>query len=401
MDKNVRHVFIIGSKGIPARYGGFETFVQELVRRKKSDRIFYHVACSLEESMILDSKRVFYYEGAQCFVIPMWTIGAGKAIVYDLEALKFCAYYIERAGIKDAAVYVLACRVGPFFEFYCRKLRKLGAYVYLNPDGHEWKRAKWNYWIKKYWKYSEKRMVQSADYVICDSMSIRKYINTEYRKYHPHTGFIPYGADVTDKDSEQYCRGLLRAREWLAARGLEPGGYYLIVGRFVPENNYETMLKEFRKSVTKRSLLIITNVEESPFLSHLREATRFEEDKRILFPGTVYDSELLGGIRSLAWAYLHGHSVGGTNPSLLESLGMTRINLLFDVSFNREVGEDSALYWDLEKGSLSRLLNSADGLSEEQAEVFGRKARDNIEKRYSWNSVVARYEKLFLEGPVE
>ncbi len=395
-----KHVFVIGSKGIPARYGGFETFVQELVRRRQSDEIYYHVACSLDESRILDSKRIFYYEGAQCFVVPIWAVGAAKAIIYDAEALKFCVYYIENSNIKDAVVYILACRIGPLLKWYCRKLKKLGASVYLNPDGHEWKRAKWNGVIKKYWKYSERKMVEAADYVVCDSVSIQKYIEKEYPVSRNHTCFIPYGADASRTNPLVLRRETERAREWLSGFGLEAGGYYLIVGRFVPENNYETMFREFMKSHTRRSLLVITNVEESPFLDRLRKNTQFDTDKRIILPGTVYDSELLSGIRLLAWGYLHGHSVGGTNPSLVEAMGMTRVNLLYDVSFNREVGQDAARYWSLEEGDLCRLLDEADGYDEKQADEMGERARANIRDRYSWESVVSRYEKIFIDGPV-
>lgn len=398
MTKEKKHVFIIGSKGIPARYGGFETFVQELVRRRKSEDICYHVACSLDESRILSSKKVFYYEGVQCFVVPMWAIGAAKAVLYDLEALKYCIYYIEKAGIRDAVVYVLACRIGPFFAGYCRVLKKLGASVYLNPDGHEWLRAKWSPAVKKYWKYSEGKMVREADLVICDSTNIESYIRETYSRFRPKTCFLPYGADVPDLSSEKTASCLQLARKWLSLKGAEPGEYYLIVGRFVPENNYETMLREFIGSDTKRRLIVITNAEPSPFYSQLSEKTHFAEDARIIFPGTVYENDLLTGIRLLAWAYIHGHSVGGTNPSLLEAMGTTKLNLLYDVSFNREVGGGAALYWNREEGSLRSLIGRVDGMALKEREKYGEAARRNIGTRYSWEHIVERYEGLFLGG---
>ena len=126
--------------------------------------------------------------------------------------------------------------------------------------------------------------------------------------------------------------------------GLRDREYYLVVGRFVPENNYETMIREFMKSKSKKKFALITNVNPK-FLNELEEKLHFKSDPRIKFVGTVYDKELLKKIRECAYAYFHGHEVGGTNPSLLEALGSTKLNLLLDVGFNKKVALDAALYW--------------------------------------------------------
>ena len=117
------------------------------------------------------------------------------------------------------------------------------------------------------------------------------------------------------------------------------------MGRFVPENNYEVVIKEFMKSNTKKDLVIITNITKNKFYEKLKENTSFYKDSRIKFVGTVYDQQLLKKIREKAYCYIHGHEVGGTNPSLLESLAMTKINLLLDVGFNREVAMEGAIYF--------------------------------------------------------
>ena len=395
-EQKTTHVFVVGSKGIPAGYGGFETFVQELVRRRRSERICYHVACSIDEPGIPESQALFYYEGVQCFTVPMWSIGAGRAIVYDLEALKFCAFYIRKENIRDAVVYVLACRIGPFIAHYRRVFDKLGARLYINPDGHEWERAKWNRYVKKYWRYSEKKMVEQAHLVICDSLRIRKYIDETYAYASPRTCFIPYGADIHRETSDEAA--VRRAGKWLEQFHTGPGEYYLIVGRFVPENNYETMIREFMASSSQKTLLIITNIEKNRFYDDLKKKTVFESDRRIVFAGTLYDAELLLLIRRFAFAYLHGHSVGGTNPSLLEAMGSTDVNLLYDVSFNREVGGDAALYWSREQGSLSGLIEETERMDPTRREEMGRKARSVIEQRYTWEKIVRSYESLFLSG---
>ena len=168
-----------------------------------------------------------------------------------------------------------------------------------------------------------------------------------------------------------------------------------MVGRFVPENNYETMIREFMKSKTTKSFALITNVSDG-FLNELAEKTGFREDPRIRFVGTVYDQELLMKIRENAYGYFHGHEVGGTNPSLLEALGCTELNLLLDVGFNREVAEEAALYWSKASGNLARLIDGADEMSPEDIAILGEKAKQRIADAYSWQFITSEYEKLFL-----
>jgi rhamnosyltransferase len=263
---------------------------------------------------------------------------------------------------------------------------------YVNPDGHEWLRAKWSAPVRKYWKISEQMMTKRADLLVCDSKNIEKYIQQTYAAYHPKTTFIAYGAETRKSalaDDDE------KLRAWYADKGLAPKGYYLVVGRFVPENNYETMIREFMASKTRKDFALITNVSEG-FLEELKEKTGFHKDSRIKFVGTVYDQELLMKIRENAYGYFHGHEVGGTNPSLLEALGSTELNLLLGVGFNREVAEDAALYWTKEAGNLARLIESADEMSPEEIAALGEKAKNRIATAYSWEFITSEYEKLFL-----
>ena len=158
------------------------------------------------------------------------------------------------------------------------------------------------------------------------------------------------------------------------------------------------MIKEFVASNTNKDLVIITNVEHNKFYDALAQQTRFENDRRIKFVGTVYDQELLKKIREEAYGYLHGHEVGGTNPSLLEALASTRLNLLLGVGFNREVGEDSTLYWSKEAGSLSTLLEQADALNADAIAELDRKSTERVRDAYSWEKIVDAYEKVFVEN---
>ena len=403
----MQHVFIVGSKSLGA-YGGYETFVYKLTEYNRNSKdLKFHVACKANGDGCMDETQLegvtrlsdteFEFNNTHCFKIKVPNIGSAAAIYYDIAALNMCCQYIEKEHIKNAIVYVLACRIGPFLAHFQKRIHKLGGKVYLNPDGHEWMRAKWSLPVRKYWKISEKMMVKHSDFVICDSINIEKYIHECYdgkgiKKGNPKTTFIAYGAETRKSMLADDSEKLLN---WYKEKGVTPKEYYLVVGRFVPENNYETMIREFMRSKTKKDFVIITNVNDK-FLDELETHLHFKKDSRIRFVGTVYDQELLKKIRENAYGYFHGHEVGGTNPSLLEALGSTDLNLLLDVPFNREVALDSALYWTKKSGSLARLIEAADKMSRGEIEAYGAKAKERITKAYSWEFISSEYRKVFL-----
>ena len=380
------NVFILGSRGIPAKYGGFETFVDKLTENSTSNKIKYHVSCRGED------ESEFEYNGARCFYIKLPNIGSAQAIYYDFLSIKTSLKYIEENNIENPIIYILGCSIGPFLSVFMNKIKMLNVKLFINPDGLEHKRLKWNYFVRKYLKYSEKVMVKYSDLAICDSLNIEKYIKEEYKKYNPKTTFIAYGAELKKNISSGNYEKL---NNWYKEKGLKKGQYYLSVGRFVPENNYETMIKEFMKSNTEKDFAIITNYENNKFYEDLKTKTNFENDKRIKFVGTVYDEELLTQIRENAYGYIHGHEVGGTNPSLLEALATTKLNLLFGVGFNREVADEAGIYWTKEAGSLSTLIDTVDCLSYATIEDYSKKSKDRIKNHYNWPMITEKYEKLF------
>lgn len=379
-------VFILGSRGIPAKYGGFETFVDKLTENSTSKNIKYHVSCRAE------NKGEFEYNNARCFNVKIPNIGSAQAIYYDFFAIKTSLEYIEKNNLKNSIIYILGCSIGPFLSLYMKKIKKLNVKLFINPDGLEHKRLKWNNWVRKYLKYSEKTMVKYADLVVCDSLNIEKYIKEEYKNYNPNTEFIAYGAELKKGISTENIQKL---NDWYNEKGLKQGQYYLSVGRFVPENNYETMIREFMKSNTKKDFAIITNYENNKFYEDLKSKTNFQNDKRIKFVGTVYNQELLVKIRENAYGYIHGHEVGGTNPSLLEALATTKLNLLLGVGFNREVADEAGFYWSKKEESLSDLINQIDFLSSEKIENYSQKSKDRIKNYYNWPMITQKYEKLF------
>lgn len=407
--KDVQHVYLVGAKGLGS-YGGYETFVYKLTEyHKNNEHIKYHVACKANGDGCMDESKLsgvteindheFEINNAHCFKIHVLQIGPAQAIYYDLAALKTCCKHIVKNHIPHPIVYIMACRIGPFAKHYYKKIHKLGGIVYLNPDGHEWMRAKWSAPVRRYWKISEQIMVKYSDLVICDSINIEKYIHECYdgkgiKGRNPKTTFIAYGADLTPSKLHDDDEQLIN---WYNAKGLRKKEYYLVVGRFVPENSFEVMIREFMKSKSQRDFALITNVNDK-FLNELEEKLHFKSDKRIKFVGTVYDQELLKKIRENAYAYFHGHTVGGTNPSLIEALGSTDLNLLVDVGFNKEVAEDCALYWNCEEGNLASLIDKVDKMSTSEIIEMGQKAKKRVKEKYTWNKICRQYENTFLNG---
>ena len=381
----MKDIFIIGSRGLPAQYGGFETFVEKLISHKVSPAIRYHVACLSDES----TGNHFDYKGADCFTVNPPKLGPARVIAYDMMAINYSLKLIKKEGIQSPIFYILGNTIGAFIVHFAKKIQSIGGILLVNPDGLEWKRAKWSKPVQCYLKYSEKEMTKYANLIISDNRGIETYIQNTYPW--ARTTFIAYGTDLskttlTAEDDP--------VRDWYQKWQTQEKDYYLILGRFVPENNYETAIREFMKSSTERDLVIICNHEGNAYFDELRQITGFDKDKRVKFVGTVYDQDLLKYIRNQAFAYIHGHEVGGTNPGLLEALAQTDLNLIYNVDFNHQVAQETALYWNKEDGNLSQLIDSVDG--QVSFEDLGNAAKANMKENYTWEKIVGEYEELFL-----
>ena len=299
-DDKVRHIYIVGSKSI-GQYGGYESFVMNLLQHHKDIKnIKYHVACKAngQRHMDIDSlpgaksinEDEFTYCNAQCFLINVpENLGSAQAIYYDLHALKWCCEHIERNHIEEPIVYILASRVGPFEKKYVKRIHNYHGQVWQNPDGWEHARRKWNGFIRRYWKFSEQYAVKNADLVVCDSRHIESYIKDEYSYYNPRTTYIAYGSYITPSklsDNDPEFTG------WLKNHNLHDKEYYISVGRFVPENNFDIMIREFMASKSDKDFAIITT-ENPKYAEELQQKLDYKKDKRIKFVGTVYNAELL------------------------------------------------------------------------------------------------------------
>lgn len=381
----MKHVFIIGSRGLPAKYGGFETFVHQLVSHQINQDICYHVAC-LSDSSHQEHTR---FMGADCFTINPPQLGAARVIAYDMMAISYALTLIKEQQIAEPIFYILGNTIGGFIAPFARKIKAVNGQIFINPDGLEWKRTKWSKPVRAYLKYAEKKMTRYADLVIADNEGIETYIQEQYPW--ASTCFIAYG---TDTQPSQYAREHSDVRTFFDKWNLTEKEYYLIIGRFVPENNYETAIREFMLSSSKRDLVIVCNHEGSSYFQQLKEATGFDKDSRIKFVGTVYDSDLLKYLRQETRAYIHGHEVGGTNPSLLEALAQTTESLILDVDFNRKVALDTVHYWTKAKGQLAELIDWVD--QQEENQELGQAAKKHISSQYTWEKIVRQYEDIFL-----
>ena len=382
----MKHVFIIGSRGLPAKYGGFETFVNELVSHQVSDNLRYHVACLSDDSHHQHSN----YKQVDCFTINPPKLGPARVIAYDMMAISYALKLIKKEGIEKPIFYILGNTIGAFISPFARRIHKIGGQLFINPDGLEWKRSKWSKPVQTYLKYSEKVMTKYADLVISDNKGIESYIQEAYPW--SKTTFIAYGTDLTPTN---FSKDSVQVRTFFDQWGIEEKGYYLIIGRFVPENNYARAICEFMASETKRDLVIVCNYEGSSYFEQLRQETHFDRDNRIKFVGTVYDKDLLKYLRQECRAYIHGHEVGGTNPSLLEALSQTNENLVLGVDFNRKVALNTAHYWSKETGSLTSLIHQVD--SQPESLNLGQAAKRHMQAHYTWEEIVRRYEDLFLK----
>ena len=377
----MKHIFIIGSRGYKAKYGGWETFVTNLVDNYNDDNTIFHV------SGLSETKNELNNQVSKNLITDSFYIrknGGIKMLLCTIKAFKYYIKYIKENNIKNSYLYILGLKLGPLLKLYKNKLNSLGITILVNPDGLEHERSKWNYLVKKFFLLSEKWMLFNSDIIVCDAKGIKKYIDLKYPKLKKKTIYIAYGTNKVDLSNIDE-KGILKEYN------LKKNDYCLMVGRFVPENNYELVITEFIKSKINQKLVIISNISSSNYYNEMISKIKCLNNNRIIFIDGIYDQEKLAVIRKNAYAYIHGHSVGGTNPSLLEALSLTQLNILYDVNFNREVGGSSCLYFK-EEGSLTKILNNIKNYNRRS---LGNKAKKIIEDDFTWKIIIDKYKNIF------
>jgi len=368
-----KKVAIIGSRGIPNNYGGFEKFAEIVSTFLVSKG--YHVCVSCERPA--NNKFPPSFKGVELFYCPLKPPNFFLArLVYEFL---YDIFSLFKAARNADIVYMLGYSAAMFFFIP----RLFGKKLWVNPDGMEWKRAKFNPVIRWILKESEKMAVFWADTMVVDSMEIKKYMDS---KYGIKSEFIPYGAlDVPpipwdDNKFPEDLKGKIT---------LNPH-YWLVVARLEPENNIHTIIQGYLQSSVEMPLVIVGNFGCPRYEEQVNGI--LEGEKKIIFTGGIYDTEVLNMLRQNCFAYIHGHSVGGTNPSLVEIMKMNTVILAHNNEFNREVCRDYALYFN-DAEDLSRKIEMVDA-ERESFFNLGDCARERVLKKYSWEGIVEKYEGL-------
>ena len=299
-------------------------------------------------------------------------MGAFSEVVWDVK----CFWNARR---EFEVVYMLG--VGAGFAAWIPRL--FGAAVWINSDGMEWKRTKWSLLQRMYLAVAEAASVLFASRIVADADTIAEYLRDRYPGL-KKISTIAYGADIPALTPERQI-----LNEWK----LNPDGYYLIVCRLEPENNVFEILEGFERANSSLPLVVLGNVENPN--AYVRKLLEFGSD-RIRFVGTLFDRERLNALRYYARAYFHGHSVGGTNPSLLEAMACSNLVIAHDNPFNREVLGDSGLHWST-SDELASIVSAVDGLRV-NADLRGKKAAEIVRSRYQWDHIADVYLGLLKDA---
>lgn len=362
-NKKIR-IAILGSRGIPARYGGFETITQELSTDLAKKGFDVYVSC---EAKNFKKRPYAVYKGVKLVYFPIInSIRTISEVIYDALSAIWAAF-------KADVIYMLG--YASIIALIVPKL--LGKVVAVNVDGLEWKRRKFNRVVKFLLKCFEKLTVKIADYIIVDSYSIGSY----YKKnYGISSIYIPNGI----REVKPYSWEIIKKY------GLERNGYYLVVARLEPENNIDLIIKGFKISNSNKKLVIISNLKRTKYCKKLLKLSR---DKRILFLGAIYDRRLLMTLRRNCYAYIHGHEVGGTNPSLVEALSCGNAVLALNVAFNKEVAGRAALYFKKDPTDLKKRIEYLEK-NVSKLNAMREMAYEIYKKRYTVKNMVETFESF-------
>ncbi len=361
MNRNNKKVSIIGTVGVPAKYGGFETLAEQLVRHLHSDFDFT-VYCS---SASYDHKSEDFF-GAKLVYLPFNANGV-QSTIYDIAAI----FHALRRPDTLLILGVSGCIILPFVRLFSRKK------IIANIDGMEWKRDKWNWLAKAFLKLSERLTVTYADVLIADNAEIQRYVKDAYGK---KSVLIAYGGDHAQPEPV--------AEELREEFGFLGRSYAFGICRIEPENNVHIVLDAF-SSFELLPLVMVGNWANSPYGIELK--TRYQRFRNIHLLDAIYDQKKLNLLRSNCTLYVHGHSAGGTNPSLVEAMCLGLPIAAFDVSYNRETTENKAIYFT-DAAGLNNILQALDSyhLSDISRSMF-----EVANRRYHWDIIAREYAELF------
>lgn len=361
-------IALIGTRGVPANYGGFETFYEELGKRLAERGHEVTVYC--RDSYYPEKLNEFF--GMKLVYLP-------NLKRKSLDTLSHTFFSILHAIRQPYDVYMV-CNAANSPVLVIPRL--LGKRIAINTDGLEWKRGKWGRIARTYYKLCERISTILADRVVADSRGIQDYYTKEYKAT---TTFIPYGAYITES----------RQAHLLEKFGIKQNEYFLQITRFEPENNPLLTIQAFKQLNTDKKLVIIGGVPyESDYSRRIESEAKGHPN--IILPGSIYDKELLNEIWCNCFAYIHGNEVGGTNPALLQTMASGCFTIAIDVSFSKDVLDDAGIFFAKNPKALSDQMRWAQDHKHE-IESYKFKAIDRIIHNYSWDKVTDDYEVLFKD----
>lgn len=352
-------ICIIGTRGIPAKYGGFETFAQELSPLLVHKGVECFVFCDQ------DSHNEPMYNGV--FLEFLNTTKSKNPLRYYFQSLK-------RASKICEIIFVAGSGGAIFYPLF----RKKGRILITNTDGIEYKRDKWSLEKKIFLKISEYLAANFSNYIVADSSGIKKHLIETYKIDPEKIWQLEYGADLNNYKNPDVLNEFQ----------IEDNNYYLIVSRLEPENNVHLMIEGYLSAFRNKPLVIVGNLENNQYVADLLS----KKTENIRFLGGIYDSKKLKALRTSCFAHLHGHSVGGTNPSLLEALGSGNIIIAHDNIFNREVAGENMFYFK-NQAELNSAFEKIEGLTPSERNQLSQNAQNRITEYYNWDSIADRYYK--------
>lgn len=354
-----KKVAIIGTVGVPASYGGFETLVENIIGNNASEDIEYTIFCSSKSY----KEQKAEYKNAKLKYVGLNANGA-QSTPYDIVSM------MRTSNKYDVALVlgVSGCIFLPIFRLWFRNK------LIVNIDGLEHRREKWGKFAKWFLLKSETMAVRYADVVIADNKGIQDYVTETYQK---ESVLIAYGGDHVEREVSEE-----KQQEVLTKNGVESGDYAISVCRIEPENNCHVILEAFAKSDKK--LIYIGNWERSEYGRSL--INKYSKYPNIIIHKPEYDLDTLYALRSHAAMYIHGHSAGGTNPSLVEAMFFGKPILAFDVIYNRATTCEKAYYFK-DANELTSLLS--------QVDLDGKRMKDIAQEQYTWRKIASQYEAMY------
>jgi glycosyltransferase involved in cell wall biosynthesis len=360
----MKTLWILGTRGVPAQHGGFETFAEKLSLFLVSRGWQVTVYCQEDSGEEMWEST---WEGVRRIHIPVTTSGALGTIIFDLKATW---HALSQRGLFLTLGYNTAV---------FNVLQRLKGQVnVINMDGIEWRREKWGAIAKTWFWLNERVGCWVGNHLVADHPQIKVHLAT--RVHQDKITMIPYGGDE-----------VVAADVSLLARyGLEPGRFSVIIARPEPENSFLEMVRAFSRSERQHKLVVLGNFQpnDNAYHRHVMEAANAE----VVFPGAIYEAPVVQTLRHFARFYLHGHRVGGTNPSLVEALGAGCAVIAHDNHFNRWVAGEGAAYFS-DEGSCAALFDAL--LNDDAAlELMKVASVARYRERFTWPQVLAEYEQL-------